>query len=144
MVTLDHFLASLTLTPLKTNEVSEWWSGVKLWRSLPVNLPSFNSLRSSHSFFEGRDRKEGWPCTGESFSEFNRQSRKVQHSPFFPALGTKPPGSEWNERQAARDQERGMWRTFTRGTHSFTTSRPIPFPCTHYVRSVHDVGTEWV
>ena len=37
---------------------------------------------------------EGWPCTGESFSEFNRQSRKVQHSPFFPALGTKPPGEE--------------------------------------------------
>ena len=41
-----------------------------------------------------RSREEGWPCTGESFSEFNRQSRKVQHSPFFPALGTKPPGEE--------------------------------------------------
>ena len=24
---------------------------------------------------------EGWPMTGESFSEFNRQSRNFQHSP---------------------------------------------------------------
>ena len=26
---------------------------------------------------------KGWPCTRESFSEFNRQSRNFQHSPFL-------------------------------------------------------------
>ena len=49
------------------------------------------------------------------FSEFNRQSRKVQHSPFFPALGTKPPGEEKctgvkDRRGNEPGDERRAWR----------------------------------
>ena len=32
---------------------------------------------------ENKRQEQGWPCTRESFSEFNRQSRYVQHSPFL-------------------------------------------------------------
>ena len=72
-------------------------------------------------------KEEGWPCTGESFSEFNRQSRKVQHSPFFPALGTKPPGEEGHGRlkeASVRSRERPV----THGARSLTllTSRRRP------------------
>lgn len=68
--------------------------------SLPIPLNEVNREWAKGTDDErsgsgmGCESKEGWPCTGESFSEFNRQSRKVQHSPFFPALGTKPPGEE--------------------------------------------------
>ena len=49
---------------------------------------------------------EGWPCTRESFSEFDRQSRNFQHSRFLVStLGMLPPGTD-------KELERkiGMWK----------------------------------
>ena len=61
-------------------------------------LKRFLPDKSMNHWVETAIAKEGWPCTRESFSEFNRQSRNFQHSRFLVStLGMLPPGTNKQE-----------------------------------------------